>query len=242
MGALALAAYFPGFFRIHLRYIRNYPIVWAGLFVAPFLAIKMALVTIFGWFNTQSRNGLVFDVMAIFLIALCFFAAERHREFRRIYVIIAPLIIFVSLIYWAWKGQGFPSPGFLVLAFLIWLLSISVWKLAGKKGYQALSDGGSRKFAKARKFYEHGDYERAVKLLEKTAKKKHFKSLFLLGEFYEQGHYYDQDLFKAAELYLTAGKKGYSPARERFRAIYDQLSKDEHNRLEKNMIAEWLES
>lgn len=241
MGAITLAAYVPGFFRIHLRYIRNYPIVWAGLFVAPFIAVKLALVTIFGWFNTESKSGVAFDILAIFVIALCFFAAERNRHFRRYYIYLAPAIIFFSLLYSTWRQQGFMTPGFIVLGILIWLLAMVVWKLAGTKGYQALTHGGSRRYAKSVKLLQQGNFEKGFKLLQKSAKSGHFKSLFLMGEIYENGRGVDTDLFRAAELYLRASKKGYRPASERFEAVYERLEPEDHARLEKTVLREWLE-
>lgn len=240
LGGIALSSYVPGFFKIHLRYIKNYPIVWAALFVAPFLAIKMALINIFGLFGAEARRGLAFDVLAIFFIALCFYAAERHEKFRRIYVILAPAIIFVSLIYWA-SNMGWFNPGFWVVGVLIALLTRAVWGISSQKGTQALDHGGSRKYAKARELYEAGDYNAAVPLLEKAAKRKHFKVLFLLAECYHLGRHHEKDLFKAATLYHRASKKGYAPALTRFQEIYGTFDEETQSRFEKSLLTDWLE-
>ncbi len=235
-----MASYVPGFFKIHLRYIRNYPIVWATLFVAPFLAIKMALINIFGLFGAEARRGLAFDVLAIFLIALCFYAAERNERFRKLYVILAPVIIFVSLIYWA-SHMGWFNPGFWVVGILIGILTRMVWGISGTKGIHALDHGGSRKYAKARALYDTGDYNQAVPLLLKAAKGKHFKVLFLLAESYELGNFHSKDLFKAAKLYQRSAKKGYPPALQRFQSIYDKFDEETQARFEKTMLTDWLD-
>jgi len=240
IGSAALSSYVPGFFRIHLRYIRNYPIVWAALFVAPFLGIKMVWVRLSNWMGTGTMTGLGLDVLAIFLVALCFYTAERHEAFRRFYVMFAPGVIFVSLMYWA-SGMGLMNPGFWVVGFLIWLLTWTVWKLSRSKGWMALSNGGSRKYTKARGFYDAGEYDKAVPLLEKTAKAGHFKSLFTLGECYERGYFYKVNPLKAAELYQRSAHKGYSPALERFREIHENLSTEEQASLEKSLIENWLD-
>ena len=240
LGGIALASYVPGFFKIHLRYIRNYPIVWAALFVAPFLAIKMALINIFGLFGAEARRGLAFDVLAIFLIALCFYAAERHEKFRRVYVILAPAIVFISLIYWA-SHMGFFNPGFWVVGILIAGLTRIVWGISGTKGGHALDHGGSRKYAKAREFYDAGHYDKAVPLLEKAAKGKHFMVLYLLAESYELGHYFEKDLFKAAKLYQRSSKKGYPPALEKFQHLFANFDEATQSRFEKTLLTDWLE-
>lgn len=241
VGNAALSSYVPGFFRIHLRYIRNYPIVWAALFVAPFLGIKMVWLRLAEWMGTNTLQGLGLDILAIFVVALCFFAAERNEKFRRFYVIFAPGVIFVSLIYWA-SGMGLMNPGFWVVGILIWLLTWTVYKISSTKGFKALSHGGSRKYTKARGFYDAGEYDKAVPLLEKTAKAGHFKSLFTLGECYERGYFYEADRLKAAELYQRAARKGYSPALARFRGIQEELSEDEQTSLEKSLIENWLDN
>ena len=240
MGGAVWRSYVPGFFLIHLRYIRNYPIVWAALFVAPFIAIKMFLVSIFGWFEADTVKTLSLDISAIFILALCFYRAERDQSFRKFYILLAPATIFFGLIYWA-SHMGLMNPGFWVVGILIWLLSLAVWKISSTKGKTALSNGGNRKYAKARALYDAGNYKDAVPLLEKAAKNGHFKVLFLLGECHERGHYFKPDLFNAARYYQRASKKGYRPAFERLAPIYEQLSPEDKNRLEKNLLDHWFE-
>ena len=236
-----LAAYLPGFFKIHLRYIRNFPLVWATLFVAPFIAIKLVLVTIFGWFGEQGSGGLAFDIMAIFLIAICFFLAERHRNVRQIYVYLGPAIIAGGLLYWAWSSQGFMSPGFMILVLLIAVLVRRVYRISTIDGWRAFEDGGSRKYRKARKLFSEGQEEKAMKLMEKTAKKGHFKSLYFLAESYELGRFYERDLFKACALYLKSSKKGYKPAHEKFRLLFENMSEAEQKNLEGDLLSQWLD-
>lgn len=240
VGNAALSSYVPSFFRIHLRYIRNYPIVWAAFFVAPFIAIKMSLVRLFGWLGTGTSIGLGYDIMAIFVVALGFYMAERSEAFRHYYIYLAPAVIFISLIYAA-SGLGLMNPGFWAVGILIWLLSAAVLKITRGKGAHALAHGGDRKYAKARALYDAGDYQQAVPMLEKAAKGGHFLVLHLMGECYEKGHYFKPDIFKAARLYQRAAKKGYSPALTRFKNIHDGLSPEDQERLETSMLQNWLD-
>ncbi len=209
--------------------------------MAPFLVIKLCLSTIFGWFGNKASGGLAFDVIAIFLIALCFYMAERHERFRQFYVHFAPALTGVGLFYWMGQQTGFFNVGYFVLALLIWVFAVRVWRFTTKHGYRVLSDGGDRKFSKARTLYENGDYDKALPLLEKSAAKGHFRSLYLIGEAYEMGRLYEANRLKAAEYYLKSGKKGWHPAREKFKAIFGTLTVNEQKRLESEMLVNWLD-
>lgn len=223
-GTIVAAAYFPHFLRIHLRYMRHNFRTWAALFVAPFLAIKLALIALFNRLSDGQSGVWKFDLLAILLVALCFFLAERNRDFRRAYVNIAPAVMGLGLLYWASGTIGFLTPGFLVLTILIIVFTKTVWKFTTERGYEQLSDGGDRNFVKGREFYMAGDYEQALPHLKKAAKHNHFKSLFLLGEAYENGHFVEPNVVKAAGCYFKASQKGYEPAAKRYQEILGSLS------------------
>ena len=209
--------------------------------MAPFLVIKLCLTTVFGWFGATGSGGWAYDLLAIFAIALCFYMAERHEVFRQFYVHFAPLLTGLGLLYWMGKQTGFFNPGYFFIAILIWFFSVRVWRFSVSRGYQALSDGGDKKFAKAKAFYAQGDYASALPLLEKSAAKGHFQSLHVLGQAYEDGQFYERDLIKAAQLYLKSSKKGWAPAEERFKIVYDKLSPTEQESFEQNMLDSWLD-
>ena len=115
---------------------------------------------------------------------------------------------------------------------LIILFTKTVWKFTTKRGYEQLSDGGDRNFVKGRNLYKDGEYEQAVRYLKKAAKHKHFKSLFLLGEAYEKGHFFEPDLVKAAGCYFKASQKGYEPAIKRYQEIVKSLSAEQKTEAE----------
>lgn len=241
IGALTLRSFIPGFFKIHGRYLVNFPIVWLAFFIAPYIAIKLSLVNVFGWFGAEAKKALTYDLLAILTLAICFYLAERLPEFRRHYVYLAPGVIFCGLIYWS-LPMGVLNPGFWAVAVLIWLLSYLVWRITRSKGLYALDHGGSRKFAKTKKLYDASDYESAVPLLEKAVKRGHFKVLNLLGECHELGRGYAPDMSKAARYYLRAAKKGYRPAYASFERVYDQLDDDQRLDIERNLTRTGLEN
>ncbi len=211
------------------------------MFVAPYIAIRLSLVNIFGWFGGEAKKAFGYDIMAILCLAICFYLAERLPEFRRFYIYLAPAVIFFGLIYWA-SHMGVLSVAFWVIGVLIWLLAYFVLRITRTKGLFALDHGGSRKYAKTKKLYDAGDYQAAIPLLEKSAKRGHFKGLNLLGECHELGRGYEQDMFKAARYYLRAAKKGYRPAYASFERVYDQLDDAQRLDIEKNLTKTGLEN
>jgi len=231
--AIAAASYFPEFLRIHLRYMRHNFRIWAALFVAPFLAIKLALIAIFNRIATSDSGTWKFDLMAIFIVALCFFLAERNREFRRIYVYAAPAIMGIGLLYWAFNTTRGSTAGFLVLAALIFLFTRRVGLFTIRRGFEQLAEGGDKDYVKGLTFFENQDFEQALPLLEKSAKHDHFKSLYLIGEAYSQGHHYEADMAKAAAYFFKAGRKGHTNGYARYEALMPELSEAQKSKIER---------
>jgi len=216
VGFMALGAYVPKFFRIHLRYIRNNLRAWVVLFVTPFLAIKLFMIALIERLSQfgEGPDGVVwhYDIIAIFAVAVCFAMAERHRGFRRFYVYAVPTVMALGLLYWAGGRGGYANVGYLFKAGLIGILTYRVGKFTINKGYEQLSDGADKDYKRGRDHYESGEYELAIPFLETAAKRGHFKSLFLLGDAYEYGHCVEADLAKAAEYFMKSSRKGYRKA------------------------------
>jgi len=232
LGGLYAAQFYPNFIAIHFRYAKDNFRVWAALFIAPFIAVKLSLIRVFEWLSTTGSGGSggwQFDLLAIFCIALCFVMAERYRNFRKFYVYFAPAIMGLSLLYWAGgqPGMHLLTTGFAVKAALIGLLTYRVGRFTIDTGYQVLTDGADKNYRAGRDHYELGEYELAMPLLEKSAKKGHFKSQFLLGVAYENGHHYPVDKVLAAKQYLKATKKGHQKAKQRLQSIMDVMNEEQ---------------
>lgn len=227
-GIVALGAYFPKFFRIHLSYMRHNFRAWAALFVAPFLTIKLFMIALFESLSRfgNGTGGTVwhFDIIAIFAVALCFVLAERHQGFRRIYVYAVPTIMALGLLYWAGGNGGYLNIGYLVKAGLIGYLTYRVGRFTIASGYQQLSEGGDKDYSQGYEHYAREEYDLAMPFLEKAAKRGHFKSLFLLGDAYECGNFYEADPSKAAEYFIKSGRKGYDKANARYEELLKRLS------------------
>lgn len=235
VGGLVLGQYVPGFLKIHLRYIKRNVRVWLALFVAPFLAIKLFFVSLFNIISDGTIGTWKFDLIAIFVVALCFFLAERHRSFRKFYVYFAPAVMCLGLLYWAANGGAdLVSPGFIVKAVLIGYLTFRIGRFTIDMAYQILTEGADPNYREGRDLYDQKEYELAMPLLEASAARGHFKSMYLIGEAYERGFHYKKDRIKAAEYYWESGKKGYAKGSERFRDLMDRMSKSEKVEMDKN--------
>ncbi len=233
VGTIAAAAYFPEFLRIHLRYMRHNFWVWAALFIAPFLAVKLALISLFNSMANENSGVWKFDLMAIFIVAFCFFLAERNRKFRQVYVNAAPLITGASLLYWMGADHhNYLSVDFGIKAALIAWLSLRIWRFSKTKGYQQLTEGGDKDYARGKAYYENQEYNLALPLLEKAAKHGHFKSLYLIGDAYEYGHHYGADPFQAAAHFRRASKRGYAKANARYDALLPSLTETQITEIE----------
>jgi len=238
VGGFFLSLYLPKFVRIHFRYVKHSFRVWAALFVAPFLAIKLSLITVFNWLAEESSSVWKFDLIAIFAVAVCFVLAERHRKFRQFYVYAAPIVMMLGLLHWAGDGSGYLSLGYAVKGALIVYFSYRVGRFTISTGYQKLTDGADKDYIKGREHYDGGAYDLALPLLEKAAKRGHFKSLYFIGDAYENGHFYEADLVKAAEHYKSAGRKGYAKANDRFQEILNRMTDAEKDQIK----YDWFEA
>lgn len=235
LGLLVMGAYVPAFINIHFRYARHNFKTWAALFVAPFLVAKLVLIRLVEMLPDQDQIVWHFDLLAILVISLCFYAAERFDEFRRFYVWAVPVTIFFGLIYWS-TGQGSNElSGMIVKLLLIGYLSYRVGKFTLKEGYTQLDDGADDDYHQGKELYDAGAYAAAMPLLENSAGRGHFKSLYLLGEAYEAGHHYPQDPVKAAACYHKATKKGYARAMKRYDAVVARLTPDQTRDLERQL-------
>lgn len=223
-GLLMMGAYVPAFINIHFRYARHNFKIWAALFVAPFLVVKLALIRLIELLPEQNQIVWHYDLLAIFAISVCFYAAERFDRFRRVYVWAVPFTIFFGLLYWS-AGQGSQElAGNVVKFLLIAYLSYRVGKFTLKEGYVELDDGADTDYHTGKELYDAGHYPTAISLLEASAKRGHFKSLYMLGEAYEHGHHYTKDTVKAAACYYKASQKGYIPAKACYEALLNEMT------------------
>ena len=76
----------------------------------------------------------------------------------------------------------------------------------------------------------------AIPFLEKSAKRGHFKSIFLIAESYEYGYHYEPDRVKAAKFFLKSGKKGYRKATLRYQNILDHMTPAERTEFDDFLI------
>lgn len=212
----------PGFLRVHWRYARRNFITWFVLFIAPFVIGVTSLSLIFERLLKVETSQWQLYLLALFFIALSFYFAERHREFRRIYVFAIPVLVvcngLVKLLFSGTITQGS------LIAFAILTLLPAWWlgKHATDQGYRLLSDGAEKDYRPGRDLYMDGYFSEAFEYLEPAAKRGHMKSLYLIGDSYEKGHGRDIDRVLAARFYDKASRKGYRKAG----AAYDVLIKD----------------
>ncbi len=236
VGALTLGMYLPGPIQIHFRYIRNNLKLWVALFVAPFMAIKLSLIALFALLAEDGTGAWKYDLIAIFCVGLMFYLAERNRDFRRFYVYFVPAVMAASLLYWVWGSSNFLSAEFAVKLVLCGVLTFKVGNYIIEDGYQQLSEGADKNFHQGRIHYDLQEYDLAIPFLEKSAKRGHFKSIYLLAEAHEFGYHYPVDRVKAAKYFLKSGKKGYRKATLRYQSLLDVLTPDERSEFDNYLI------
>ena len=222
----------PGFLRIHWRYARYNFLTWFVLFIAPFVITVLSLRAVSNVIPDVNPSDLQLYLIAFFVIALMFFFAERHREFRKIYVLLIPvLVIAYGVLQFILDPGRFPGNlirfGILTLLPAWWL-----WKRAQGKGYKALSDGAEKSYRRGADLYQDGQYEDAFVLLEPAAKRGHMKSLFLLGDSFEHGKGRPMNRVRAAQLYDRAGRKGYHRAQAAYEELFKTFSAEEQEQYE----------
>ena len=229
-GPSVLGIRIPGFFKIHMRYAKRSFSTWFVLFIAPFLVSIMVMGIVARRYLDINPTDLQLYIVAFFLIAVAFFFAERHRKFRRIYVVLVPALIIIYGLATVNLDQGRFPGNIIKFAILILYPAWWLWKRASDEGYKALSDGADPDYRPGHDLYIAGDYEDAFVYLEPSAKRGHMKSLYLMGHAYENGNGRARDRVRAAKLYDKAGRKGYMKARRAFDTLFSKLNKDEKKR------------
>jgi hypothetical protein len=224
---LMLGIRIPGFFKIHFRYAKRSFITWFVLFIAPFVISVMSLRIICEKFLDFKPSDVQLFVVSFFLIALAFFFAERHRRFRRIYVLAIPALVLVyGVISFVSDPGNFPG-NVIKFGILSGLPAWWLWKHAADKGYKALSDGACKDYRPGRDLYMDGHYDEAFARLEPSAMRGQMKSLYLLGHALEHGNGRARDRIKAARFYDKASRKGYGKAHLAFDELFWTFSPEE---------------
>lgn len=217
----------PGFIKIHQRYVRRSFLTWFVLFIAPFVFGVMCLSIISEkLFEVEANNWQLF-LAALFLIAVAFFFAERHRKFRRIYVMAIPAMVIVNGLFNLVFTDGLSIGGLITFGVLAVLPAWWLGRHAMGKGYRLLSDGADKNYRPGRDLYMDGQYVEAFAHLEPSAERGHMKSLYLLGHAHEHGKGRERDRIKAARFYDKSSRKGYGKAHLAFEALFETFSQDE---------------
>lgn len=225
----------PGFIRIHLRYLFSNPFVWAVLFLAPFV-IGLFTVSSFSRNVLKTNpNGWQVFLIVLFLIALAFYFAERNRTFRKIYVRAIPAMVIINGVFIYIFDVGSLFGGLVVFSVLALLPAWVLGKLSMGMGYRMLSNGADRHYRPGRDLYVDGHYEDAFAYLERSARRGHMKSLYLLGHAHEHGHSRELDRIKAARFYDKAAKKGYRKAQIAFETLCTSFTPEEAEAFETDL-------
>lgn len=210
----------PGFIKIHLRYLRRNPIIWAVLVMAPFILGLMSLSMMNRKWAEISFTGWQRFFIVLLFIAAAFYFAERHRRFRRFYVMAIPGMVLINGFFrFVILGGSFVG-GVVTFAILAGLPAWLLGRLSMGAGYRMLSDGADKDYRPGRDLYMEGDYEKAFLRLKPSAKRGHMKSLYLLGQAYENGHGCEPQRVRAAQFYNKSAKKGYRKAHGAFETLF----------------------
>ena len=219
-GPMILGIRVPGFLKIHWRYARRSLITWFVLFIAPFVIGVMSLSIICEKLIKVKTSDTQLFLIALFLIALAFFFAERHRQFRRIYVMAIPILVIANGLFNLFFEEGLHVGSVVTFGILSVLPAWWLGRHAMGKGYRLLSDGADKDYRPGRDLYMEGQYEAAFVHIEASAKRGHMKSLYLLGDAHEHGNGREQDRIKAARFYDKASNKGYKKAHRAFESLF----------------------
>lgn len=225
----------PGFIRIHLRYIASNPFVWGILFVAPFVIGLVTLSQFSRRVLQVEPGGWQLFFLVLFLIALAFYFAERNRTFRTIYVRAIPAMVILNGLIRLVMNGDFSLGGIIVFFVLSVIPAWLLWLLSTGMGYLMLSNGADRRYRPGRDFFMAGEYDVALDYLEPSARRGHMKSLYLIGEAFENGWGYDQDRVKAARLYNKSADKGYRKAQLAFERLCASFTAEEQARFENDV-------
>ena len=217
----------PGFIKIHWRYARRSFLTWFVLFIAPFVIGVMMLSLISEKLLKVETSDWQLFLATLFLIALAFFFAERHRKFRRIYVMAIPAMVVANGLFNLFFSDGVSTGGVITFGLLAALPAWLLGRYSLGKGYRLLSDGADKDYRPGRDLYMDGQYAEAFVHLEPSAKRGHMKSLYLLGDAHEHGKGRKRDRIKAARFYEKASRKGYGKAHLAFEKLFKTFSPDE---------------
>lgn len=233
----ALGLRIPGFIRIHWRYAKRSVLTWFVLFIAPFVIGVMSLSIISEkLLEVQASNWQLY-LIALFLIALAFFFAERHRKFRRIYVMAIPVMVIANGLFDLIFTKGLSTGSLITFGILAVLPAWWLGRHSTGKGYRLLSDGADKDYRPGRDLYMDGQYADAFVHLEPSAKRGHMKSLYLLGDAHEHGKGRERNRIKAARFYDKASRKGYGKANLAFEALFETFTQDEIDAYETDLAA-----
>lgn len=225
----------PGFIKIHFRYARHNLLTWFILFFVPFLVGGSSLSVLFERIFEINVGNIQLFLVALFLIAMAFFFAERFRKFRRIYVMAIPAMMVVNGLFHLFFENGLSFGSLVVFAILAGLPAWWVGRYSMGKGYRALSDGGDKNYRPGRDLYMDGKYAEAFIHLEPSAKRGHMKSLYLLGHAHEHGNGRELDRVKAARFYDKSSRKSYGKAKLAYEALFDTFTTEELNAFESDI-------
>ena len=217
----------PGFIKIHLRYIRRDTLTWFVLFIAPFVIGVMTLSVLCEKLLEIDASDLQIFLVVLFIIALAFFFAERHRKFRRFYVMAIPILVIANGLFRLNYSGGVGIGRIIGFGIVTLLPAWWVGRHAMGKGYNLLSDGADKDYRPGRDLYMEEQYAQAFVHLEPSAKRGHMKSLYLLGHAHQNGNGRNHDRVKAARFYDKSSRKGYGKAKRAFDDLFDSFSQEE---------------
>ena len=227
----------PGFIKIHLRYMGRNPIIWLVLVIAPFILGLMSLSMMNQKWADVALSGWQRFFIVLLSIATAFYFAERHRKFRRFYVMAIPGMVLINGLFRFVILGGLSFGGLVTFAILAGFPAWLLGHFSMGAGYRMLSDGADKNYRPGRDLYMDGDYAKAFLHLTPSAKRGHMKSLYLLGHAHEHGNGYEIDRIKAAQFYNKSAKKGYRKAHAAFEALFASFTTAEVEAFEVDLDA-----
>lgn len=165
--------------------------------------------------------------IVLLCIAAAFYFAERHRKFRRFYVLAIPGMVLINGFFRFIVFGGLSFGGLVTFTILAGLPALLLGRLSMGAGYRMLSNGADKNYRPGRDLYMEGQYAKAFLHLEPSAKRGHMKSLYLLGHAYEHGNGYTVQRIRAAQFYNKSAKKGYRKAHGAFEALFASFTSAE---------------
>jgi hypothetical protein len=224
---MALGIRVPGFIRIHFRYALRNPFIYLVLVIAPFI-LGLMLLSAFSTYvlKTDAKGWQIFFI-TLFFIALAFYAAERSRQFRKLYVIAIPGMVIANGVFNLFFKSGLSFGSYIVFLILAVIPALILGKLSMGYGYRLLSDGADKNYRRGRDLYMAGEYGAAFLHLEPSARRGHMKSLYLLGHAHEFGHDRELDIFKATRFYEQSSSRGYRKATEAYERLIESFDTEQ---------------